>query len=142
MGSICETSPQWQRKTRLSYRRHPSTRKKTNPSHPRWKLENSLIISWLIKMNDPSIVKSYLFLPTAKDAWEVVNNFYSRLEKSSLIYELKTCYGSPNKDVITFYNLMVTFIWKPKSRSEKIMMEFMCFKRVSTKIWMKFVVGF
>lgn len=90
MGSICETSPQWQRKTRLSYRRHPSTRKKTNPSHPRWKLENSLIISWLIKMNDPSIVKSYLFLPTAKDVWEVVNNFYSRLEKSSLIYELKT----------------------------------------------------
>ena len=86
----------------------------TDPSLPRWKSENSLIIAWLINSMDSSIGKPYLFLPTAKDVWEAVRDCYSDLENSSQIYELKTQLWQSkqgDKDVTTFYNLMVT-LWQ------------------------------
>ncbi|XP_006589216.1 uncharacterized protein [Glycine max] len=86
----------------------------TDPSLPRWKSENSLIIAWLINLMDSSIGKSYLFLPTAKDVLEAVRDCYSDLENSSQIYELKTQLWQSkqgDKDVTTFYNLMVT-LWQ------------------------------
>ena len=63
---------------------------------------------------DSSIGKPYLFLPTAKDVWEVVRDCYSDLENSSQIYELKTQLWQSkqrDKDITTFYNLMVT-LWQ------------------------------
>lgn len=63
---------------------------------------------------DSSIGKSYLFLPTAKDEWEAVRNYYSDLENSSQIYELETQLWQSkqgDKDVTTFYNIMVT-LWQ------------------------------
>ena len=63
---------------------------------------------------DSSIRKPYLFLPTTKDVWEAVRDCYSDLENSSQIYELKTQLWQSKqgeKDVTTFYNLMVT-LWE------------------------------
>lgn len=38
----------------------------------RWKSENSLVTPWLVNSMRPSIGKTYLFLPTAKDVWNAV----------------------------------------------------------------------
>ncbi|KAE8673438.1 Detected protein of unknown function [Hibiscus syriacus] len=39
----------------------------------RWEAENSMIMSWLINSMDPSVGRTYLFLPTAHDIWNAVN---------------------------------------------------------------------
>ena len=51
--------------------------------------ENSLVTVWLIKSMEPTIEKPHMFLPTAKDVWDVVREMYSNVENSSQIYELK-----------------------------------------------------
>jgi len=86
LNSFCEISPQWQRKTRLSYKRHLSTRK-YKPISPKMevrKFSNLLMVD----KNGPFHCKGTLIPPAGKDSWEVVKTFYSKLENSSLIYEL------------------------------------------------------
>lgn len=38
----------------------------------RWKSENFMVIAWLVNSMHPSIGKTYLSLPTAKDIWDVI----------------------------------------------------------------------
>ena len=61
-----------------------------DPNLKRWRLENSLIIAWLINSMEPTVSKPHLFLPTAKDEWNAVRDMYSDVENSSQIFELKT----------------------------------------------------
>lgn len=37
-----------------------------------WKSENSMVTAWLVNSMKPSIGKTYHFLPTAKDIWDVM----------------------------------------------------------------------
>ena len=56
----------------------------------RWRSENSLITSWLIASMKPTIGKTYMFLPTAKEVWDAVRETYSDEENASQIFEIKT----------------------------------------------------
>ncbi|KZV26926.1 hypothetical protein F511_41261 [Dorcoceras hygrometricum] len=56
---------------------------KGDPKWSSWKSENSMVMAWLINSMEPSIGRTYLFLPTAKDVWEAVRGTYSDLENSS-----------------------------------------------------------
>lgn len=56
----------------------------------RWEAENSMIMSWLINSMDPSVGRTYLFLPTAHDIWNAVNETYSDLGNAGQWFELKT----------------------------------------------------
>ena len=79
------------RKGKLGYltgetRKPPST----DSSLQKWQSENSLVTAWLVNSMKPTIGKTYLFLPTAKDVWDAVRETYSDMENSSQIYEIKT----------------------------------------------------
>lgn len=56
----------------------------------RWEAENSMIMSWLINSMDPSVGRTYLFLTTAHDIWNAVNETYSDLGNAGQWFELKT----------------------------------------------------
>ncbi|XP_073128544.1 uncharacterized protein [Henckelia pumila] len=74
-----------------------------------WKSENSMVIAWLVNSMEPSIGKTYLFLPTARDVWDAVRETYSDLENSSQIFELKTRLWNSKqgeRNVIDYYNEM------------------------------------
>ena len=60
-----------------------------DPNLKRWRSENSLVIAWLINSMEPAIGKPHLFLPTAKDVWDAVQDMYSDIENFSQIFELK-----------------------------------------------------
>ena len=63
---------------------------------------------------EPAVRKPYLFLPIAKDVWDVVRDMYSDVENSSQIFELKTKLWKSrqgDRDVTTYYNEMVT-LWQ------------------------------
>ncbi|KAK3000202.1 hypothetical protein RJ639_023485 [Escallonia herrerae] len=85
-----------------------------NPSLSAWRSENSLIIAWLINSMEPTIGKSYLFLPTAKDVWEAVRETYSDVENSSQIFDLKTKLWKSKQgesEVTVYYNEIVS-LWQ------------------------------
>ena len=87
---------------------------KSNPSWKIWRSKNSLVIAWLINSMEPAIGKPHLFLPTAKDVWDVVRETYSDLENSSQIFELKTKLWQlkqGDREVTIYYNEMVT-LWE------------------------------
>lgn len=48
-----------------------------------WSSENSTVIVWLINSMIPIIEKTYFFLPTVKDVWDVIEETYSIDEDSS-----------------------------------------------------------
>lgn len=47
-----------------------------DPKMNSWRLENSLVIAWLINSMEPVIGKSYIFLPMPKDVWEAVMDIF------------------------------------------------------------------
>ena len=56
----------------------------------KWRSENSFITSYLINSMKPTIGKTYMFLPTAKDVWDAIWQTYSDVENASQVFELKT----------------------------------------------------
>ena len=55
----------------------------------RWRSENSLITSWLINSMKPTIGKTYMFLPTAKEVWDAVRETYYDEENASQVFKIK-----------------------------------------------------
>lgn len=63
---------------------------------------------------EAAIAKLNLFLPTAKDVWDSVQETYSDLENSSQIFELKSKlwqHKQGDREVTIYYNEMVT-LWQ------------------------------
>ena len=56
----------------------------------KWKSENSMVISWLVNSMMPSIKKTYMYLPSAKDVWDAVRETYSDEGNAAQIFEIKT----------------------------------------------------
>ncbi|XP_028800597.1 uncharacterized protein LOC114755871 [Neltuma alba] len=56
----------------------------------RWLTDNSLVCSWLINAMSPSLKRSFMYLPTAKDMWDAVRESYSDGEDLARLYDLKT----------------------------------------------------
>lgn len=62
----------------------------TDPSYNTWEIENSMVMSWLINSMEPSIGRSYLFLPSARALWDAVKDTYSDVGNSAQLYEVTT----------------------------------------------------
>lgn len=87
----------------------------------RWRLENSLVIVWLVNSMKPSIGKTYLFLPTARDVWEAVKETYFDSENSAQIFEIKSRLWQKKqgeREVIDYY-LEMTALWQELDLSSK-----------------------
>lgn len=70
-----------------------------------------MVIAWLINSMELTIRKPYLFLPTAKEAWDVVRDTYSDLENIPQIFELKMKpwqFKQGDPEVMIYYNEMLT----------------------------------
>lgn len=73
-----------------------------------------MVTSWLVSSMKPSIGRTYLFLPTAKDVWDAVKETYSDEENSSQIFEIKTRLWQMkqgDRDVTDYYMEMIA-LWQ------------------------------
>ncbi|KAK5792654.1 hypothetical protein PVK06_033769 [Gossypium arboreum] len=85
-----------------------------DPKMSKWRLENSMIIAWLINSMEASIGKPFLFLPTVKNVLDVVKDTYLDLENASQIFELKLKLWKARqgeKEVTFYYNEMMS-LWQ------------------------------
>ena len=58
--------------------------------YEKWEAENSMIMSWLVNSMEPSLGRTYLFLPTANAIWSAVKETYSDLGNAGQLFEIKT----------------------------------------------------
>ncbi|KZV50861.1 hypothetical protein F511_25459 [Dorcoceras hygrometricum] len=68
-----------------------------------------MVTAWLINSMEPSIGRTFLFLPTTQEVWDAVRETYSDLENSSQIFDLKTRLWQSRqgqKTVFEYYNEM------------------------------------
>ncbi|KAH9657194.1 retrovirus-related pol polyprotein from transposon RE1 [Citrus sinensis] len=80
-----------------------------DPKFQTWDADNSMIMSWLVNSMEQEIGQTYLFLPTAKDLWDVVTETYSDLGNSAQIYDLKTRIRETkqgSQGVTKYYNIL------------------------------------
>lgn len=79
----------WNERSMLSYMSKGSTNlalslstivikpKVEDEGYDKWEAENSMIMSWLVNSMEPSLGRTYLFLPTASAIWSAVKETYS-----------------------------------------------------------------
>ena len=56
-----------------------------DPTHDKWKTENSTIMSWLLRSMHSDISQGYLFLCTTKEIWDAATQTYLRMRSDSMI---------------------------------------------------------
>ncbi|XP_019056106.1 PREDICTED: uncharacterized protein LOC109115925 [Nelumbo nucifera] len=85
-----------------------------DPKYRQWRSENSMVTACLINSMDPVVGKPFMFLPTARDVWEVVRETYSDLDNHSQPFELNTRMWKMQqgeREVTTYYNEMMA-VWQ------------------------------
>lgn len=58
-------------------------------SYSKWRIENALVMTWLLHSMQPSISSTYLFLRTVKDIWDDLADTYSEVCQIAQVYELQ-----------------------------------------------------
>ena len=58
----------------------------TEPGFRKWKIENSMIMSWLINSMNNDIGENFLLFGTAKDIWDAAKETYSSSENISELF--------------------------------------------------------
>ncbi|RVW26998.1 hypothetical protein CK203_100462 [Vitis vinifera] len=66
-----------------------------------------MIFSWLVNSMELEIGQTYMYLSTAKQLWDAVNEMYSDLGNSLQVYELKTKIRNTTQGIIAQYQRTV-----------------------------------
>ena len=74
----------------------------------------AMVMIWLINSMEPSVGRTYLFLPSAASIWTAVNETYSDLGNTSQLYELKTQLRKANRceNYVTQYYTELKTLWQ------------------------------
>ncbi|KAL6339861.1 hypothetical protein AAG906_034949 [Vitis piasezkii] len=94
--------------TILSHRRsdHAET---TEPGFRKWKIENSMIMSWLINSMNNDIGENFLLFGTAKDIWDAAKETYSSSENTSELFQVESAlhdFRQGEQLVTQYYNTL------------------------------------
>ena len=73
-----------------------------------------MVTAWLVNSMKPSIKKTYMFLPSAKDVWDVIREMYSDVKNSFQIFEIKTrLWQMKQRDrEVTDYCMEMATLWQ------------------------------
>ena len=78
-----------------------------DPKFEAWDEEDSMIIAWLWNSMIPEISDTCMFLATAKDIWDAIQQTYSKAKDAAQVYEVKVktmAAKQGNKTVIEYAN--------------------------------------
>ncbi|KAF5454932.1 hypothetical protein F2P56_024561 [Juglans regia] len=83
--------------------------KEGNPRYDAWDEADSMIMSWLWNSMNPEISNTCMFLSTAKEIWDAVQQTYSKARDAAQVYEIKVKTSATrqgNKTVTEYANLL------------------------------------
>ncbi|KAJ1392584.1 Leucine-rich repeat domain superfamily [Sesbania bispinosa] len=63
---------------------------KEDPTHQKWKLENSLVMSWLLSSTTHETGENFMYYGTVVEIWNAAKETYSNVDNTSAIFEIKS----------------------------------------------------
>ncbi|RVW82116.1 Retrovirus-related Pol polyprotein from transposon RE1 [Vitis vinifera] len=81
----------------------------TEPGFRKWKIENSMIMSWLINSMNNDIGENFLLFGTAKDIWDAAKETYSSSENTSELFQVESAlhdFRQGEQSVTQYYNTL------------------------------------
>ncbi|RVW94161.1 Retrovirus-related Pol polyprotein from transposon RE1 [Vitis vinifera] len=81
----------------------------TKPGFRKWKIENSMIMSWLINSMNNDIGENFLLFGTAKDIWDATKETYSSSENTSELFQVESAlhdFRQGEQSVTQYYNTL------------------------------------
>ena len=87
------------------------------PGDPRfeaWDEEDSMIMAWLWNSMTPEISDTCMFLATAKDIWDAIQQTYSKARDTAQVYEVKvkTIAAKQGSKTVTEYANQLKALWQ------------------------------
>lgn len=58
-------------------------------AYQKWKVEDVVIVSWLLHSLQPDISNTYFFLQSSKEIWDALEKTYSEVGHLARVYELR-----------------------------------------------------
>ena len=65
-----------------------SSKAETDPDHKKWKAEESLILSWMLRSMTPELRRDFLYCDTVKEMWDDIQKYSEKQTNEWRIYEL------------------------------------------------------
>ncbi|RVW53455.1 hypothetical protein CK203_083782 [Vitis vinifera] len=86
----------------------------TEPGFRKWKIENNMIMSWLINSMNNDIGENFLLFGTAKDIWDAAKETYSSSENTSELFQVESALHDfrQGKQTVTQYYNTLTRYWQ------------------------------
>ena len=84
----------------------------TEPGFRKWKIENSMIMSWLINSMNNDIGENFLLFRTAKDIWDAAKETYSSSENISELFQVESAlhdFRQGEQTVTQYYNTLTRY---------------------------------
>ncbi|RVW83231.1 Retrovirus-related Pol polyprotein from transposon RE1 [Vitis vinifera] len=84
----------------------------TEPGFRKWKIENSMIMSWLINSMNNDIGENFLLFGTAKDIWDAAKETYSSSENISELFQVESAlhdFRQGEQSVTQYYNTLTRY---------------------------------
>ncbi|RVX10421.1 Retrovirus-related Pol polyprotein from transposon TNT 1-94 [Vitis vinifera] len=86
--------------------------KEDDPGYRTWKLENSMVMSWLINSMTNDIGENFMYYGTAKEIWDAARETYSNIDNTSAIFEIKSILQDlrqGDSTVIEYFNILTRY---------------------------------
>ncbi|RVW85509.1 hypothetical protein CK203_044032 [Vitis vinifera] len=83
----------------------------TEPGFRKWKIENNMIMSWLINSMNNDMGENFLLFGTAKDIWDAAKETYSSSENISELFQVESAlhdFRQGEQSVTQYYNTLTS----------------------------------
>nr|GLL35841.1 hypothetical protein CK203_090719 [Ipomoea trifida] len=84
----------------------------TEPGFRKWKIENSMIMSWLINSMNNDIGEIFLLFETAQEIWDAAKETYSSSENTSELFRVQSTlhdFRQGEQSVTQYYNTLTRY---------------------------------
>ncbi|KAL6311476.1 hypothetical protein AAG906_012064 [Vitis piasezkii] len=122
--------------------------KEDAPGYRTWKLENSMVMSWLINSMTNDIGENFMYYGTAKEIWDAARETYSNIDNTSAIFEIKSILQDLRQgdSTVTKYFNILTRYWQQLDIYEELVWKcpedgFLYKKVIEKECIYKFLLG-
>ncbi|KAG8375959.1 hypothetical protein BUALT_Bualt09G0013400 [Buddleja alternifolia] len=121
--------------------------KEDDPRYRTWKLENSMVMSWLINSMTNDIGENFMYYGTAKEIWHAATETYSNVNNTSAIFEIKSILHDLRQgdSTVTEYFNTLTRHWQQLDIYEELVWKCpedgLLYKKVVEERIYKFLLG-
>lgn len=93
-----------------------------SPGYRTWKVENNMVMSWLLNSMTNETGENFMYYKTAKEIWDAVRETYSNKDNTSAIFEIKGILQDLKQgesSVTDYFNMLIRY-WQQLDMLEDV----------------------